>query len=31
MSEHSNTTHAAYTVPEFCVAHRIARSALYKL
>ena len=23
--------HAAYTVPEFCVSHRIGRSALYKL
>ena len=22
---------AAYTIPEFCVAHRIGRSALYKL
>ena len=23
--------YAAYTIPEFCVAHRIGRSALYKL
>jgi hypothetical protein len=24
-------TQAAYTVPEFCLAHRISRTALYKM
>ena len=23
--------HAAYTIPEFCIAHRISRTALYDL
>jgi hypothetical protein len=31
MSEQTNPAHAAYTVPEFCIAHRVGRSALYKL
>ena len=31
MVEPTNPTPAAYTVPEFCIAHRVGRTALYKL